>query len=243
MASILTKIPPLSEIEPWEPSITDGLTLLSLLISGVLLLSLLVPYISPREMSLDLEIRYEALFTLFFELFVAGALLRKYPILLARLFSRRPCWKAGLAGYVVAMPLLFAAGVLTTYIFFLFGREPAHQNVYTYLTETKSLGNILLLSGAGCIIAPFAEEVIFRGVVYRAFRNSLPAKTCIALNGLLFAAFHLDISNMLGLFVLGCVMAYLVERHNSLWPCITLHLVNNLFATTAVLALRIAGKT
>jgi membrane protease YdiL (CAAX protease family) len=80
------------------------------------------------------------------------------------------------------------------------------------------------------IVAPVAEEIIFRGYFYgviRRFGGRIPA---ILTSSLLFAAIHVHLPSMLGLGLLAVILCLLYERTGSLWATMTMHAAFN--ATT-----------
>lgn len=99
------------------------------------------------------------------------------------------------------------------------------------------------------ILAPFFEEVIFRGFVFNAFRNMfsegrvfkligenkrIADYAAITISALLFAAAHMDASAFLHLFVIGCVLAEVYRRSGTLVCPMMLHAMNNLVATILI---------
>ncbi|MCL5290938.1 MAG: CPBP family intramembrane metalloprotease [Actinobacteria bacterium] len=95
------------------------------------------------------------------------------------------------------------------------------------------LGLILALIVA-VIIAPLVEELLFRGFVYSAFRQSVGVGWAILINGLLFALVHADPFLFVPLAIIGFALAWLYERSNSLGPPIFLHALNNLISIVAL---------
>lgn len=89
-----------------------------------------------------------------------------------------------------------------------------------------------------CGLVPFAEEVFFRGLVYRAARWRFPPRSAAALVALAFAAVHLQVVNFLPIVVLGWAFAVAVERTGSLVPAVVMHAVNNLVALVVTYAQR-----
>lgn len=82
-------------------------------------------------------------------------------------------------------------------------------------------------------LVPVAEEVFFRGLVYRAVRRVLHPAPAAVLTGLLFAAVHLQVTNFLPIAVLGWAFAVAVERTGSVVTSMAMHSVNNLVALVA----------
>jgi membrane protease YdiL (CAAX protease family) len=78
-----------------------------------------------------------------------------------------------------------------------------------------------------CVIAPFVEEMLFRGLFLRSFlRNYSPAKA-IVLTSLLFGAAHLNIYQFVIASILGLLSGWLYFATRSLWPAIFEHAIYN----------------
>jgi len=77
------------------------------------------------------------------------------------------------------------------------------------------------------LVPAFAEEVLFRGYVLRAFEKSKGIIFALILSSFIFAAFHLQLTNLLPLATLGAIMGLLTWLSGSLWPAIVAHFVNN----------------
>jgi membrane protease YdiL (CAAX protease family) len=83
--------------------------------------------------------------------------------------------------------------------------------------------SMLLLGG---VIAPFAEELFFRGVLYPWLRG-WGVNFGIIVSSVIFGAVHGELSVGASAAVLGLIMAWLVERSQSLWPAVVVHILNN----------------
>lgn len=84
-----------------------------------------------------------------------------------------------------------------------------------------------------CILAPLAEEVIFRGAVLRTMLEHWEGNkrwTAITISALLFALAHMNPAQMPHAFLLGLLLGWLYERSRSLIPCVVLHCANNTIA-------------
>ena len=87
---------------------------------------------------------------------------------------------------------------------------------------------------AGAVIAPFVEEIFFRGFLFQGFRQKYGWLPAIFLSSAIFGAAHLDPVSLIPTFVLGCVLAYMYHRSNSLWPGILFHAAINSFSLLVV---------
>ncbi|MHC4250747.1 MAG: lysostaphin resistance A-like protein [Planctomycetota bacterium] len=93
--------------------------------------------------------------------------------------------------------------------------------------RSKSLPDVSMLLVALGVIAPVAEEVFFRGVLYAGLRKQLPVVPAVVLSSAAFAAAHMDSMRLLA-FVLGVVAALLIEFTGSLVPAILAHMGVNI---------------
>ncbi|HKY54292.1 MAG TPA: CPBP family intramembrane glutamic endopeptidase [Anaerolineales bacterium] len=85
----------------------------------------------------------------------------------------------------------------------------------------------------GAVLAPIVEEVFFRGFVFQGFRQRYGWVNAMILSSVIFAAAHLDLVAFLPTFILGCLLAYMYQRTNSVWPGVILHFLINAFGLCA----------
>jgi membrane protease YdiL (CAAX protease family) len=86
------------------------------------------------------------------------------------------------------------------------------------------LASVFLVLG---VWVPFAEEAVFRGVVFSVLRARLGAAAAIVVSALIFGAFHLIPAQMVVGMVLGIPLAWLRHRWGSLFASFTLHVTHN----------------
>jgi len=90
------------------------------------------------------------------------------------------------------------------------------------------------------VIAPFVEEVLFRGLLLGALRRYWPFPLAALAVTLLFTALHASqtrsyLPALAGIFLCGWVLATLRERSGSLWPPVALHMGFNAMAFLPIL--------
>ncbi|HUT77661.1 MAG TPA: type II CAAX endopeptidase family protein [Polyangia bacterium] len=90
------------------------------------------------------------------------------------------------------------------------------------------------LTGAGwgslfsmAIVAPLAEEALFRGLVWQGYVRRYGPRNAVLYSALMFAVWHLNPLQMPGAFVAGLVLGWLRHRTGSIWPCVWLHALFN----------------
>jgi membrane protease YdiL (CAAX protease family) len=86
------------------------------------------------------------------------------------------------------------------------------------------------------IVAPVAEELLFRGIILRGLLGRFKPWMAISLSAMLFALMHMNPWQTVPQFGLGLVLGWFYLRTRSLWPCIAGHALNNLLFVVAVCA-------
>ncbi|HEU0293569.1 MAG TPA: type II CAAX endopeptidase family protein [Anaerolineales bacterium] len=84
------------------------------------------------------------------------------------------------------------------------------------------------------VIAPIVEELFFRGFLFQGLRQAYGWLPGLLLSSAIFGVAHLDPVSLVPTFVLGCVLAYLYHRSNSVWPGIVFHATINSLSLIAV---------
>jgi len=131
-------------------------------------------------------------------------------------------------GFVVA----FVVAAIVGYPIEQYFGVDATQQALSQSATVSGLLPIVLLSGV--IIAPICEEIVFRGYLYKAFRDHFKPWYAIVLSAALFSAIHLEPLAAVQLFVIGIVLAYVYEKTDNLMAPIALHMLNNAIAFLVV---------
>jgi len=77
------------------------------------------------------------------------------------------------------------------------------------------------------VIAPFAEEVLFRGYLYGKIKHYAPVWLAIILSSVLFGVAHGAWNVGVDTFALGIILCLLREITGSLWASIFVHMAKN----------------
>jgi uncharacterized protein len=95
---------------------------------------------------------------------------------------------------------------------------------------------LAVLAGVFVIgIAPFAEEIFFRGFLFQSLRQSWGIWLAAPASGLIFGAVHFEPDKLVPLAILGTALAWVFHRTRSIWPCIFIHALNNTIAYIVLL--------
>ena len=94
----------------------------------------------------------------------------------------------------------------------------------------------LALFFGGGLIAPFVEEVFFRGFVFPGLRQKWSWPKAAVASAALFAIAHVLPTSLLPIFLLGLIFAFLYQYSGSIWPAILMHMLTNTLALSAAYA-------
>jgi hypothetical protein len=159
---------------------------------------------------------------------------------LTALGLRLPSWPWLLAG----LPLGFAAYVLD-----VAGGEissillpSANSTNQCVGIRDEFNGSLLLTLLAVAVIAPVAEEIIFRGFTFRWLQGRLPLWAAVLVSAAVFSAAHAGWAEptlFLPVFLDGLLLAFIYSRSSSIWPGVMAHMTINVVGV--ILILTVAG--
>jgi uncharacterized protein len=91
-------------------------------------------------------------------------------------------------------------------------------------------------------VSPVFEELLFRGLVLPKLQENTPFWRANLAQSFLFTLVHWPnwlwtkgfqpdlLVTSASIFLLGCLLGWLVQRTNSIWPPVMIHIVNNFFS-------------
>ncbi len=141
--------------------------------------------------------------------------------------------------YLATLPfLMLAAKAWHLLLHYGFGVEIELQEVAQIFTQELSWLQMLYILMA-IFVAPFYEELMFRGLVfpYLVKRGGLAAGTVLV--SLLFAGMHFHLPSFVPLFLLSAALCLAYWRTGSLWVGIGMHAI---FNAVSILALNIIAS-
>jgi membrane protease YdiL (CAAX protease family) len=135
--------------------------------------------------------------------------------------------------------LLWAAGQLISVAESRWGvRVQANNPLVTHPEAFRGAAELALLFVAAAILAPLAEEVFYRGLLYGYLRRRVGTAAAVAVSALLFALAHGSLTLALPLAAVGAGLALLYQASGSLWPAVWAHAVVNTLSLGFAFALR-----
>lgn len=115
------------------------------------------------------------------------------------------------------------------------GGEMQPQDVVQFLQEAESPRDRLAVMTMAIVIAPVAEEVIFRGYLYPAGKRWAGPFFSLAGTSLLFAALHGHLSSVPALFALAMCLGLAYEKTGTLLVPMVMHAVFNAVSVAAIM--------
>lgn len=103
--------------------------------------------------------------------------------------------------------------------------------VFSNTTQEALFAGQILIQFLGLgILVPIAEELIFRGLIYRRMRRLMPVKAAIFCSVLLFAVYHGNMIQILFALPMALVLTVLYEKEKLLLFPVLFHMGANLIA-------------
>lgn len=233
--SLIKQITARSRVGAEDPARKFGLPeiiLASLLIS--LLLANLAPATKMPAQLDNQSLIAGILFTLMI-VFVIAALLKFRGFTLDALggFSKISVIRAFAIGAILliaAYPLISLADAITQH--FLGGGTK--QTIVELFSESRSIGQRVLVIVMAVAIAPIAEEFIFRFFLYGVLRRYAGRLIGLTVSAVLFGAAHTHLPSFAPLVVFGATLTIAYEWSGSILVPMTMHALFNFFSLSAL---------
>lgn len=142
---------------------------------------------------------------------------------------------------VASMPIIAVTNYLTVLMLRDMASEQDLVGLFRELARDHNYAAMLKAFVATVLLAPPCEEFLFRGYFYGVSKRYLGAFPAALATSLLFAAFHLNLASLPGLFVLAMCLTAAYERTGSLLVPIGMHALYN-STSLVMLYLQSQGK-
>lgn len=134
----------------------------------------------------------------------------------------------------IAVGALFGAAFFVTGLFLiksLVGMLPGWTAMTTpnfTFENTSNLATVALYLLLTFAITPFAEEVFFRGFMFRWMSGHHPVWLAAIISSIIFGVSHILPPQVINACVMSLALCWLYWRTGSIWPSIVAHAVNNI---------------
>ncbi len=129
------------------------------------------------------------------------------------------------------IPVLIVLGFYLQYllqglilIFGLYKLFPEHEALMKVIFEG---GSPLMIILSVMVLAPFIEEVLFRGLIINELKGKMPFVLVIIIQALIFGVIHGNWLQIIYASILGIILGLVSTWCRSVWPAIILHISMN----------------
>ncbi|HIE11260.1 MAG TPA: CPBP family intramembrane metalloprotease [Kiritimatiellae bacterium] len=137
-------------------------------------------------------------------------------------------YAAGLLAYLAAVPVILIHSAAVRALLRLVGITPTVQPVVELLSKHPPAPTFVYLILVGCVIAPVAEEIYFRGLLLPLLMRGITPFGGIIACSLIFAAVHMHLTSAPALFVVALACSAVYISTGSLMAAIVTHAVFNM---------------
>ena len=145
----------------------------------------------------------------------------------------------GVTGRLSRTALLYAFGgwLVAFLLYYFIEMALASVGVRMFWNEGAFFGletirRVIGICLATLVVAPIAEEILYRGYVLQALLDKFSPLRAAILSALIFASIHIAIGPgmVVYLFLGGLIPAFLYIKFKSVYPCVIMHFLNNVVA-------------
>lgn len=98
---------------------------------------------------------------------------------------------------------------------------------YDSLMSVVLTGSFFIVFIVSGILAPIAEEIIFRYKIISILENKYNSKVALVVSSLLFGLAHMNLVQSLYAFILGLILGRIYQKERNILPSIVVHLAIN----------------
>lgn len=143
---------------------------------------------------------------------------------------------AGATAVLVALPLVLAASLVWSALIKALALPQEPQDLVGIFARTESPWVFSGLVVMVCLLAPVAEELMFRGILYRYVRQRFGRAVGLAVTPVLFSLLHFNWASFASLAALATVLSLAYEKTGDLRVPIVAHGLFNLNTIVFIVA-------
>jgi len=114
----------------------------------------------------------------------------------------------------------------------LFSLSGVMDHSATYQAIAEDQYSAALWLGLLCygFVTPYAEEILFRGIIYNCMRRRMKVGASIFLSAMIFGMYHMNVVQAFYAFLIGCIIAYAYEYFGDFRIPVIVHMIANVLA-------------
>jgi len=128
--------------------------------------------------------------------------------------------------YVLSVIFALALGLGLNVLMQITGFATASAS-YQETVATQYTGNLFWGILLYCLLAPFAEEILFRGILYGYSRRVFSVSAALVISAACFGVFHFNPVQGVYAFLMGLVFAAYYEIMGTFWVPVMMHITCN----------------
>lgn len=160
-------------------------------------------------------------------LVLVGRLIREHDLNWFQAFGFNLRWPLAVGiGFMAAfsmLPIAWGLQTASAYVMTWLNFDPEVQTAVNIFNLTEAWSDRIVLGMVALILAPVAEELLFRGVLYPALKGFGLPRFAFWSTAIVFSLIHFNVATFLPLFVFACLLNVLYERTGNLLTCIVAH--------------------
>jgi len=133
----------------------------------------------------------------------------------------------GVVGYLAMMPVVLLYGIISWVILHALGFEQDVQEIAKILSAEGGLAIRAYKFLLGAVIAPVAEELLFRGIAFPLVSRRFGSLTGVIVVSAVFAGIHFHLPALLPLFIMSTILCMAYVHTGSIRVPIVMHMLFN----------------
>ncbi|ACB75792.1 CPBP family intramembrane glutamic endopeptidase [Opitutus terrae] len=161
--------------------------------------------------------------------------------LISSVFDRRSLL-SGVGAFLIALPIITLVNIAWLWLLQALGVPADQQDLLRLFSATDSVALLGVMIVLATLVAPLAEELLFRAAIFRYLRTRIPRWLALLLPGLVFAALHVNWSTHDGLasfaplVTLAVVFSLAYEHTGRIGTAVVAHALFNLHTILILLS-------
>lgn len=129
--------------------------------------------------------------------------------------------------YTAIIPIIAVSIFINLFLLKALGIEPGPSPVMKLAPLINTKTSLFLFISQAIVVAPFAEELIFRGVFYKLIRKKYSFLISACGLSLFFALLHRSPTGVIGLFIISFSLCYIYEKTQKISTAFAFHAFHN----------------
>jgi membrane protease YdiL (CAAX protease family) len=143
---------------------------------------------------------------------------------------------SGAITFLISLPLLTITSLVWRVLLKAVGLPEQRQDLVGMFARADSLALLTLMILLAAVIAPIAEELVFRAGLFRYFRTRMTRALALLLPAILFALLHANFASFAPLVLLAIIFSLAYERTGRIGTSIVAHALFNLNTIMLILS-------